>query len=64
MGGKQKTLAILTGTALAAGLTSPAFGSTAAHSLALRTATTGSGKSVVEWNRELITLLSDPKAQP
>ncbi|MGW2935064.1 vanadium-dependent haloperoxidase [Streptomyces sp. NPDC001156] len=64
MGGKQKTLAILTGTALAAGLTSPAFGSTAPHSPALRTTTTRSGTSVVEWNRELITILSDPKAQP
>ncbi|OIJ85655.1 vanadium-dependent haloperoxidase [Streptomyces colonosanans] len=64
MGGIQKTLAILTGTALAAGLTSPAFGSSAAHSPALPTATTGSGTSVVEWNRELITILSDPKAQP
>lgn len=64
MGGKQKTLAILAGTVLAAGLTSPAFGSTTAHSPALRTAATGSGMSVVEWNRELITILGDPKAQP
>ncbi|MGW1158552.1 vanadium-dependent haloperoxidase [Streptomyces sp. NPDC002513] len=64
MGGKQKTLAILTGTALAAGLTSPAFGSGAAHSPALPIAATGSGTSVVEWNRELITILGDPKAQP
>lgn len=64
MGGKQKTLAILAGAALAAGLTSPAFGSTTAHSPAQRTAATGSGMSVVEWNRELITILGDPKAQP
>ncbi|MFB8182491.1 hypothetical protein ACFC8N_42165 [Streptomyces sp. NPDC055966] len=64
MGGKQKTLAILAGAALAAGLAGPAFGSTTAHSPALRTAATRSGMSVVEWNRELITILSDPKAQP
>ncbi|WP_369386522.1 vanadium-dependent haloperoxidase [Streptomyces sp. CG1] len=64
MDGKQKALAILAGTALAAGLTSPAFGAGAAHSPALPTAATGSGTSVVEWNRELVTILSDPKAQP
>ncbi|GAA1906048.1 vanadium-dependent haloperoxidase [Streptantibioticus ferralitis] len=67
MGGKRKTLAVLTGTALAAGLTSQAFGAiatTAAHPPTLRTAATGSGMSVVEWNRELISILSDPKAQP
>ncbi|MGW3493799.1 vanadium-dependent haloperoxidase [Streptomyces sp. NPDC001020] len=64
MGGKQKTLAILTGTALAAGIASPAFGSSVPHSPAPPTAATGSATSVVEWNRELITILSDPKAQP
>ncbi|MGQ5637843.1 MULTISPECIES: vanadium-dependent haloperoxidase [unclassified Streptomyces] len=64
MGGKQKTLVILAGIALAAGVTSPAFGVGAAHSPALPTAATGPGTSVVEWNRELITILSDPKAQP
>ncbi|OLZ63167.1 hypothetical protein AV521_39965 [Streptomyces sp. IMTB 2501] len=64
MGGKQKTLAVLAGTALAAGLISPAFGAGAAPSPAPPTAATGSGTSVVEWNRELITILGDPKAQP
>ncbi|MGK4578677.1 vanadium-dependent haloperoxidase [Kitasatospora sp. HPMI-4] len=67
MGGKQKTLAVLIGTALAAGLTGPAFGSTAttaAHSPSLPAAAPGSGMPVVEWNRELITILGDPKAQP
>ncbi|MFF3518525.1 vanadium-dependent haloperoxidase [Streptomyces sp. NPDC002573] len=64
MGGKQKALAALTGTALAAGLTSPAFGAGAAPSSVTTTAATGSGTSVVEWNRELITILGDPKAQP
>ncbi|GAB2743081.1 vanadium-dependent haloperoxidase [Kitasatospora kifunensis] len=66
MSGKQKTLAILTGTVLAAGLTSPAFGAsaTAAQPSTTRTAAAGSGMSVVEWNRELITILSDPNAQP
>ncbi|MEU9480363.1 vanadium-dependent haloperoxidase [Streptomyces sp. NPDC048191] len=63
MGGKQRTLAVLTGTALAAGLTSPAFGSGPAHASAVPTAATRSGASVVEWNRELITILGDPKAQ-
>ncbi|MDH6129891.1 vanadium-dependent haloperoxidase [Kitasatospora sp. GP82] len=66
MSGKQKTLAVLTGTVLAAGLTSPAFGSTATatQSPTTSTAAAGSGRSVVEWNRELIGILSDPKAQP
>ncbi|MEU6771795.1 vanadium-dependent haloperoxidase [Streptomyces sp. NPDC046759] len=64
MGGRQKTLAVLTGTALAAGLAGPALGSGAAHSPAPATAATGPGTLVVEWNRELITILGDPKAQP
>ncbi|MER6566819.1 vanadium-dependent haloperoxidase [Streptomyces sp. NPDC001093] len=64
MGGEQKTLVMLAGIAPAAGLTSPAFGSGAAHSQAPATAATRSGTSVVEWNRELITILGDPKAQP
>ncbi|MFG3207171.1 vanadium-dependent haloperoxidase [Streptomyces sp. NPDC048192] len=49
---------------LAAGLTGPAFGAGAAHSPTLPSAAAGPGTSVVEWNRELITILSDPKAQP
>ncbi|MGE7439672.1 vanadium-dependent haloperoxidase [Kitasatospora sp. NPDC001175] len=66
MSGKQKTLAVLIGTVLAAGLTSPAFGATAtaAQSPTTSTAAAGSGRSVVAWNRELIGILSDPKAQP
>ncbi|MET8629084.1 hypothetical protein ABZW30_36030, partial [Kitasatospora sp. NPDC004669] len=66
MNGKQKTVAILTGTVLAAGLTSPAFGATAPAAVSPTTsaAAAGSGRSVVEWNRALITILSDPKAQP
>ncbi|WP_330342412.1 vanadium-dependent haloperoxidase [Streptomyces sp. NBC_00557] len=64
MGGKQKTLVILAGIALTAGPTSPAFGVGATHSSTLPTAATEPGTSVVEWNRELITILSDPKAQP
>ncbi|MEU8694148.1 vanadium-dependent haloperoxidase [Streptomyces sp. NPDC048665] len=64
MGGKQKTLVVLAGTALAAGLTGPAFGADAVPPPATPTAATGSGTSVVEWNRELITILGDPKAQP
>ncbi|MFJ2194050.1 vanadium-dependent haloperoxidase [Kitasatospora sp. NPDC087861] len=66
MNGKQKTLAILTGTVLAAGLTSPAFGaaSPAAQSPTASATAAGTGTSVVDWNRALITILSDPKAQP
>ncbi|MFG2848562.1 vanadium-dependent haloperoxidase [Kitasatospora sp. NPDC048296] len=66
MCGKQKTLAVLTGTVLAAGLTSPAFGSTAIAAVppTTSTAANASGASVVAWNRELITILGDPKAQP
>ncbi|MGW1199262.1 vanadium-dependent haloperoxidase [Streptomyces sp. NPDC002536] len=69
MNGKHKILAALTGTALAAGLTGMGFGPNAttpahAHTPAPRTVTRPSGMSVVEWNRELITVLSDPKAQP
>ncbi|MCQ4042566.1 vanadium-dependent haloperoxidase [Streptantibioticus rubrisoli] len=67
MGGIGKTLAVLTGTALAAGLTAPAYGTSAAtvaHPAVNRPAAAGSGTSVVEWNRELISILSDPKAQP
>ncbi|WP_225096380.1 vanadium-dependent haloperoxidase [Streptomyces sp. CoH27] len=61
----RKTLAVLTGAALAAGLTSPAFAAGAApSSTAPRASATASGTSVVEWNRELITILGDPKAQP
>ncbi|MFF4738560.1 vanadium-dependent haloperoxidase [Streptomyces sp. NPDC001262] len=67
MNGKHKILAALTGTALAAGLTGTAFGSTAtapAHPPTPHAAARSSGMSVVEWNRELITVLGDPKAQP
>ncbi|MER6062669.1 vanadium-dependent haloperoxidase [Streptomyces sp. NPDC001792] len=64
MGGKQKTLAVLVGTGLAVGLASPAFGAGAVPSPSPTTAATGSGMSVVEWNRELVTILGDPKAQP
>ncbi|MFE5581222.1 vanadium-dependent haloperoxidase [Kitasatospora sp. NPDC056531] len=66
MCGKQKTLAVLIGTVLAAGLTSPAFGSTAIDAVppTTSTAANASGTSVVAWNRELISILSDPKAQP
>ncbi|MER8090064.1 vanadium-dependent haloperoxidase [Streptomyces sp. NPDC094048] len=67
MDGKHKILAALTGSALTAGLTGLALGPTAttpAHFPTLRAAAGPSGMSVVEWNRELITVLSDPKAQP
>ncbi len=67
MGGRSRTLTVLTATALAAGLTQPVY-ATAATTLTRtavsRTAASKSGRSVVEWNRDLISILSDPKAQP
>src|SRR4029077_3929667 len=48
-------------------VTSPALASTARHEPISRAAvafTPGSGQSVVDWNRELITILGTPGAQP
>jgi hypothetical protein len=76
MNTSAKTIAVLAGAALAAGLTGPVPGAAAT---AVRTvaapaagsrsgsgARSGSGSAVpvVEWNRQLISILGDPKAQP
>src|SRR4029077_13079788 len=48
-------------------VTSPALAATARHEPVSRSAvafTPGSGRSVVDWNRELITILGTPGAQP
>jgi hypothetical protein len=53
--------------AVAAGMTTPALAATARHEPVSRSAiafTPGSGRSVVGWNRELITILGTPGAQP
>ena len=53
--------------AVAAGMTTPALAATARHEPVSRSAiafTPGSGQSVVDWNRELITILGTPGAQP
>jgi membrane-associated phospholipid phosphatase len=53
--------------AVAAGITTPALAATARHEPVSRSAvafTPGSGQSVVDWNRELITILGTPGAQP
>src|SRR6185369_5611882 len=62
-----KTLVLAAMAAVAAGMTSPALAATARHEPVPRSAvafTPGSGQSVVDWNRELITILGTPGAQP
>ena len=62
-----KTLVLVAMAAVAAGMTSPALAATARHEPVSRSAvafTPGSGRSVVDWNRELITILGTPGAQP
>src|SRR6185437_6491309 len=62
-----KTLILAAMAAVAAGMTSPALAATARHEPVPRSAvafTPGSGQSVVDWNRELITILGTPGAQP
>ena len=52
---------------VAAGTTAPALAATARPEPVPRSAvafTPGSGQSVVDWNRELITILGTPGAQP
>jgi hypothetical protein len=56
-----------TAVAVAAGMTTPALAATARHESVSRSAvafTPGSGQSVVDWNRELITTIGTPGAQP
>src|SRR5436309_4861167 len=62
-----KTLVLAAMAAVAAGMTSPALAATARHEPVPRSAvafTPRSGQSVVDWNRELITILGTPGAQP
>src|SRR6201986_3613309 len=63
--GKPLILAAMA--AVAAGMTSPALAATARHEPVSRSAvafTPGSGRPVADWNRELITVLGTPGAQP
>ena len=56
-----------TAAAVAAGMTTPALAATARHEPVSRSAVAfrpGSGQSVVDWNRELITTIGTPGAQP
>src|SRR5438034_11489587 len=62
-----KTLVLAAVAAVAAGMTSPALAATARHEPVSRSAVAfapGSGQSVVDWNRELISILGTPGAQP
>src|SRR6266704_1416012 len=62
-----KTLVLAAMAAVAAGMTSPALAATARHEPASRSAVAFSPetkRSVVDWNRELITILGTAGAQP
>ena len=62
-----RTLGLVAMAAVLTGMSTPALAATARHEPAPRPAiavTPGSGQSVVDWNRELITILGTPGAQP
>src|SRR6266704_2133101 len=62
-----RTLGLVAMAAVVAGMTSPALAATARHEPVSRSAVAfrpGSGQSAVDWNRELITILGAPGAQP
>src|SRR5246127_1176675 len=62
-----KTLVLAAVAAVAAGMTSPALAATARHepvSPSAAALTPGSGRSVVDWNRELIAILGTTGTQP
>src|ERR1700741_951857 len=62
-----KTLVLAAMAAVAAGMTPPALAATARHEPVPRSAvafTPGAGQSVVDWDRELITILGTPGAPP
>ena len=62
-----RTLGLVAMAALVAGMTTPALAATSRHGHVSRSAVAfrpGSGQSVVDWNRELITILGTPGAQP
>src|SRR4029078_10212482 len=61
------TLVLAAMASVAAGMTSPALAATARHEPVPRSAvafTPGSGQSVVDWQREMNTILRTPGAQP
>jgi membrane-associated phospholipid phosphatase len=63
----KKALVALTATALSAGLAAPIFAGPAAAADRAPSAVAfaaGSGRSVVDWNRELIKVIATPNAQP
>ena len=62
-----RTLGLVAMAAVLAGMSTPALAATARHEPAPRSAiavTPRLGHSVVDWNRELITILGTPGAQP
>ena len=62
-----KALVLVATAAVVAGVTAPALAATARHGPGPRSSvafTPGSGRSAVDWNRELITILGTPGAQP
>ena len=62
-----RTLGLVATAAVLAGMSAPALAATARHEPAPRSSiavTPRSGQSVVDWNRELITILGTPGAQP
>src|SRR5690349_16531675 len=62
-----RTLGLVAMAALVAGMTTPALAATSRHGHVSRSAVAfrpGSGQSVVDWNRELITILGTTGTQP
>jgi len=64
---KARTLVLVAAVAVVAGMAAPALAATARHGPGPRSPVAfrpGSGRSSVDWNRELITILGTPGAQP
>ena len=62
-----RTLGLVAMAAIAAGMSTPALAATARNGPVPRSSVAfarGSGQSAVDWNRELITILGTPGAQP
>jgi membrane-associated phospholipid phosphatase len=62
-----RALVLVVTAAVVAGVAAPALAATARHGPGSRSSAAfrpGSGQSVVDWNRELITILGTPGAQP
>ncbi len=63
----ERALVLVVTAAVVAGVAAPALAATARHGPGSRSSAAfrpGSGQSVVDWNRELITILGTPGAQP